>query len=200
MIKELHDLADIAAKLAQTDSGMEKDLILIAGLPGVGKTTLARELVERTRAIHFEIDEVKRLVVPEDIVTQEIDPPEYRYKYYAATIRRLPELFARSSTQVVIIDETFHLEEFREMWNQAATELDIRLHWIEAVCREATVKERLCLGKDRECHILGDEAFPMYLLFKKMYEPMQTAHEVVDTGRDIVPQVEKIVGKLPLLK
>ena len=193
MTYQLEDLAEIAAKLAKTGRGIQKDLILIAALPGVGKTTLAREFARQTDGIHFDIDEIKRVVVPEDMVTEGIDPPEYRYKYYAGAIRKLPDLFAQSSVGIVIMDETFHLQAFRDMWNDAAVKLNIRLHWIVAVCDEEIVKQRLSVGKNRENHILSGGGHHMYSLFKKAFEPVEGPHEVVDTAEDIVSQVQKIV-------
>lgn len=200
MVFKLDDIAEIAAKLTERDTGVQRNLILIAGLPGTGKTTIAKEFVRQIEAVSFDIDDVKRRLVPKEAVTKEIDPPEYRYKYYAETIRKLPELFAESPTNTVIIDETFHLRDFRELWHEAAKELNIRVHWVEAVCEEAVLKERLCVGKDRQCHILGDEAYPMYCLFRDAFEPMNEPHEVVDTCKDIGPQVKRIVEKLSLRK
>jgi predicted kinase len=190
---QLEDIAEIAEKLSDLGPGIQKNLILITALPGVGKTTLAREFARQTKGIHFDIDDIKRVVVPEDMVTEGIDPPEYRYKYYAGAIRKLPDLFAQSSVQIVIMDETFHLQAFRHMWDEAAKELNIRLHWVQAVCDEEIVKQRLSIGKDRENHILVGKGYQMYLIFQKEYEPIKEPHEIVDTGKDIVPQVQRIV-------
>jgi predicted kinase len=190
---QLEDIAEIALKFADLGLGIEKNLILITALPGVGKTTLAREFARQTKGIHFDIDDIKRVVVPEEMVTEGIDPPEYRYKYYAGAIRKLPDLFAQSSVHIVIMDETFHLRVFRHMWDDAAKELNIRLHWVQAVCDEKIVKQRLSIGKDRENHILVGKGHQMYLLFKKEYEPIKEPHEIVDTGKDIGPQVQRIV-------
>jgi predicted kinase len=197
---ELKDISEIAKKLTDLDRGIEKNLILITALPGVGKTTLAREFARKTRGIHFDIDNIKRVVVPEDMVTEGIDPPEYRYKYYAGAIRKLPDLFAQNSAQIVIMDETFHLQTFRRMWDDAAKDLNIRLYWVQAVCDEEIVKQRLRIGKDRQNHILAGKGDQMYLLFKKEYEPIKEPHEIVDTGKDIVPQVQRIVRKWSLGK
>jgi predicted kinase len=190
---QLEDISEIAKKLTDLGMGIEKNLILITALPGVGKTTLAREFVRQTKGIHFDIDDIKRVVVPEDMVTEGIDSPEYRYKYYAGAIRKLPDLFAQSSAQIVIMDETFHLQAFRHMWDEAAKELNIRLHWIEAVCDEEIVKKRLSIGKDRQNHILAGKGDQMYLLFKKEFEPIKESHEIVDTSKNIVPQVQRII-------
>ena len=194
---KIDDMEEIAAKFTTQSPGVERHLILLSGLPGVGKTTVAKELARQTRGLHFDIDEIKRLVVPQDLVTEDIDPPEYRFEYYSRTIHRLPSLFAKSPTQVVIIDETFHMRSFRQMWNETCKELNVRVHWIEAVCCDKLVKERLRIGKDRENHILSaDEAYSIYRLFKKAFEPMEGPYQVVDTGREIVPQVEKIVTNI----
>ena len=191
----LEDLGEIAGRFPDLEPGTERHLILIAALPGAGKTTLARELARQTGGVHFEIDEVKRAVVPGDRVADEIDPPEYRYKYYAKAIGQLPQLFAQAPSHIVIIDEIFHLRKFRDMWRHAAKELNIHVHWVEVVCSDEVVKERLCVGKGRENHILGDKAFPMYLRFKEVFEPFKGPREVVDNTKDLAPQVKRILGK-----
>ena len=196
---ELDGIKQIAAKLPDLDSAIKRDLILITALPGVGKTTLAKEFARQTRGIHFDLDDIKRVVVPEDRITEGIDPPEYRYQYYAKAIGMLPDLFAQSPAQTVIMDETFHLQAFRRMWGDAVKKLKIRLHWVEAVCDEEIVKERLSIGKDREKHILVGKGYQMYLLFKEAFEPIEDLHEIVDTSKDIVPQVQRIVKEKSIL-
>ncbi len=193
---QLDDIAEIAAKLIAPDPGNELALIIVVGGPGVGKSTLAREFAKQTNSIHFEIDEIKREVVPKEIAAKSIDPQEYRYKYYAEAIRRLPQFFAQSPSHMVIIDETLHLQIFRQMWQEAAKELNVRVYWINAKCDDETVKQRLLHGKGREGHILGDKTLSMYLQFGKAYDSLEVPHEDVDTSQDIVPQVQRIIRKL----
>jgi predicted kinase len=99
---------------------------------------------------------------------------------------------------MVIIDETLHQQIFRQLWQEAAKELNIRVYWINANCDEEIIKQRLLREKGREDHILGDKTHSMYLLFEKAYDPMEGPHEDVDTGQDIVPQVRRIIRKLGL--
>jgi hypothetical protein len=76
--------------------------------------------------------------------------------------------------------------------------LNIRVYWINANCDEEIIKQRLLREKGREDHILGDKTHSMYLLFEKAYDPMEGSHEDVDTGQDIVLQVQRIIRKLGL--
>ena len=40
------------------------------------------------------------------------------------------------------------------------------------------------------------KGYQMYLLFKKAFEPLNEFHAIVDTSKDIVPQVQRIVTDL----
>lgn len=191
-------LAELASRLSGLALGGELTLIIVVGGPGVGKSTLAREFASQTDSIHFELDEIKRRIVPEEDAKQGIDSAEHRYAYYAEAIRQLPEYFTRSPTHIVIVDETLHLQVYRQFWREAADELDITVHWINANADDEVVKRRLLRGTGRKGHILGDESHDMYLLFGEQYDPMQRPHEDVDTGLDTVLQVRRIVRKLEI--
>lgn len=167
-------------------------MILIAGLPGVGKTTLAREFARQTRGIHYELDVIKQAVVPADRGTGGIIPPEYRFQSYSWAIRKLPDFFAISDSQTVIMDEPFHLQAFRRMWDTSAKKLGVRLHWVEAVCDREIAKVRLSIRA-------GKYSIINFLLFEDAFEPLAGLHEVVDTSKDIVPQVKRIVKQRSIL-
>ncbi len=195
---QLDDIFQMAEKLNNLAHGHDLSLMIIVGAPGVGKTTLAREFVKQTNSIHFEIDAIKKQIVPKEIAKKGIDPPEYRYMYYAEAIRRLPHFFAQSPSGLVVIDETLHLQKYRQFWQDSAMKLNIKVYWINVNCDDKILKQRLLCGKGREDHILKDNAYSMSLLFEDSYDAMEEPHEKVDTDQDIVPQVHKIVTKLEL--
>lgn len=43
-------------------------LVVLSGLPGVGKTTRARELARRLRAVHVRVDSIEQALRPEGLV------------------------------------------------------------------------------------------------------------------------------------
>lgn len=74
-------------------------LVLLSGLPGAGKTTLAGALVERLGAVHLESDAVRRQLFPE---------PQYTPEEHGAVFARMAAL-ARDELEagrVVIVDAT----------------------------------------------------------------------------------------------
>ncbi len=63
------------------------------------------------------------------------------------------------------------------------------------ICDEEIVNERLNIGKDQPNRILVGKGWQMqmYLLFKKAFEPIKEPHKIVDTSKDIVPYIQRIV-------
>ena len=48
-------------------------LIVIGGLPGVGKTTIARELARQTAAVHIRIDSIEQAIRDSGLLRQSMD-------------------------------------------------------------------------------------------------------------------------------
>lgn len=153
-------------------------IAFLAGFVGVGKTSLAQVLSNKTGYLHFDIDEVKKQIFPID--------PDYEKNmrlgipFSYATKRKVFDLvvedFARLSVvhSRLIVDETFHKRALREIAFEGA-----KLHfggyilvWVTA--NEDTVRNRLLKGP-REGHILNNP-MGMYRGIKKQFEPFTEPH------------------------
>jgi len=171
-----------------------KKLFLLAGLPGVGKSTVAQAMIKKLNAHNVDIDDFKKLVVDPNAVTKEIDPPETRWLYYQHAIQHVVGLFEQGVT-TVIMDEVFHLHTLRSQVENVCAKHGVRVHWIEVRCSYETVEKRLN-AKSRVGHILStDEALAMHLLFKNLFEPFpcgSTNHTVVhnEDGIDLHQALE----------
>jgi predicted kinase len=158
-----------------------KKLLLLAGLPGVGKSTVSGILIEKLGAKSVDIDDFKKLVVDSRTVTREIDPPATRWLYYQHAIQHVLDLFEQGIS-IVIMDEVFHLNSLRMQLEEVCVERGVQVVWIEVCCSYETVAKRL-ESSGRPGHILStEEALAMHLLFKEIFEPFSGAnnHKVVD--------------------
>ena len=59
-------------------------LIILAGLPGTGKTTIARELARQLGAVHVRIDSIEQAVRESGVVAVSLDDAGYRVGYAVA--------------------------------------------------------------------------------------------------------------------
>ncbi len=157
-----------------------KELVLIAGVPGVGKSTLARRIASAKGGTVLDLDDFKRAAVASALVTRQIDPPEVRWAYYQAA---LDHAFTLDGT--VIMDEVFHLDSLRKRLELACMARDVHVLWIEVRCPYAVVESRLRAGT-RVGHILStEEALSMYLRFQEIFEGFPEGkynHVVIDTS------------------
>ena len=120
-------------------------------------------------------------------------PDQYRLGAYKWAIHKLPDFYAVSDSQTVIMDEPFHLLAFRQMWDESAKQLGLRLHWVEAVCDREIAKARIEIRNLQENGSTSPDSFVNFLLFEETFEPFTGHHEIVDTSIDIRLQVERIL-------
>jgi predicted kinase len=172
-------------------------LILVIGCPGVGKTTVARELARQTQGLHFEIDQFKMNIVSSNKLKNSIDPPEDRFRYYTNAMDEISLLLIEKKPHTVIIDDTFHLHSYRKYWLDYAKQQNIHAWLVEINCSESLVKQRLLNTTDRHHHLLSkQDTVHMHWLFKEVFEPVKNPLLRINTSDNIITQVSKVVRKL----
>ncbi len=145
-------------------------VIFLAGLPAVGKSTLAQQMAKKYDGKVLDIDDIKRKLSDPNLVTSSIDTPEIRWRCYEEAARQIFQFF-KNGEDVVIVDEVFHLNELREKLEALLASNEVEVVWIQVVCSFEQVKKRL-ESKSRTGHILStDEALKMYVLFQEIFEP-----------------------------
>lgn len=174
---------------------MKKKVLCFAGLPGTGKSTVSRIVSEKTRGLLLDLDIYKKQVVDPKLVTESIDPPDLRWKYYSLAIDGMKLL----PHEIVIVDEVFHLGELRRLFEERCAENHMETKWFEVTCPTNLVKERLLIP--RPGHILSpQQAIIMNQLFSDLFEPFSLVNNYTQINNDgsLKPEIlaEKIVQTL----
>jgi predicted kinase len=110
-------------------------LIILSGLPGAGKTTIAREAARRLPAVHIRIDTIEIAIRESGVVVVSIDDAGYRVGY------ALAEDNLRLG-QIVIADSVNPLPPTRDAWRRAAERARVPSLDVEVICSDAVEHRR----------------------------------------------------------
>ena len=154
-------------------------LILVCGLPGTGKTTLAERIAKEHNAIHLNTDIIRRKYLKERTYSEEEKKMIYD-KLFSETEESLKE------SKTVVLDGTFYKKELRKKATDIAKEYTI----IECVLDEEILKKRL--GKRAMCNVASEANYDVYLKVKEQFEPIEEKHLVIDTSLPEEEQMKKV--------
>ncbi|MBN2330661.1 MAG: AAA family ATPase [Candidatus Aenigmarchaeota archaeon] len=146
-------------------------LYLVCGLPGTGKTTVAKELSSLTGGIVLRTDEIRKQLLSNPQYT-----PEEKRLVYDAMLRTAGSMLRAGA--LVILDATFHLRKEREAAKDMAGKAGSGHVMIEVRCDERTVREHL-----RKRRVGADESdadFGVYKKIEQEWEPLKGEHHVID--------------------
>jgi predicted kinase len=110
-------------------------LIIFAGLPGTGKTTIARELARQTHAVYVRIDTIERAIDESGIAGRDMSDAGYRVAYAVCEDNlRLG--------RTVVADSVNPLRITRDAWMDAARRAGSPAINIEIVCSDPVEHRR----------------------------------------------------------
>ena len=115
-------------------------LIVLGGLPGVGKTTIARALARAIGAMHIRIDSIELAIRESGLFEGPMNDAGYRVGYAVAEDNlRLGRM--------VIADSVNPLPITREAWRAVATRAQVKLVEVEVVCSDEQEHRRRVEGR-----------------------------------------------------
>lgn len=157
------------AESGGVDDG-EQRLVVLCGLPGVGKSTVAAMVTDRLGATRLRTDAVRKELFAEP--TYSDTETEQVYAELHERARR-----ALDAGESVVLDATFARREYRSMARELAAACDVSFSLVEVVCEASVVERRVT---EREGISDADRA--VYRQFREEFEPIGAEHAVVDNS------------------
>ena len=166
--------------------GSRATLVLLSGLPGDGKSYLARRLAEACGAEIVESDAVRLRLTGEPRFT----PAEHRrvFDVCHALVERL-----LGEGRVVIMDATNLVEVHRRAVYAIAERAGARLIIVRVEAPEPTARRRL---EERAARGEGLADWAVRQRMRRTREPISRPHRRVDTSGDISDAVKEIAAEI----
>ena len=162
-------------------------LIMISGLPGTGKSYLARKLAEKLPFVVIETDFVRKTLFPKPTYTAQESGLVH------GTCHRLINKLLNKGVRI-IFDATNLIEHQREMIYHLAEKAAAKLIIVRTAAPEEVVRERLRRRKEEPVpHDISDADWRVYKRMSRRQQRVGRTPLVVDTSGDIERAVNKIL-------
>jgi len=148
-------------------------IVIVCGLPGVGKTTFAKKLAPLINATVLSTDKIRK-----ELISLPTYEKEERRLIYDVMV--LSAKYLHNSGANCILDATFNREESRTEVKKKLRIQDREFFVIECTCPENIIISRL---KERK-NDYSDAGVEVYQKMKKIYEHVKGKHITIDTTLD----------------
>lgn len=170
-------------------------LVVLSGLPGTGKSTIAKLLAVKRSATYLRVDEIESVLIRDTSLGRDIGPAGYIVAF----------AIARSNLacgNLVIADSVNPVPESRQGWRNVAEESGATVLEVEVVCTDEDEHRRRVEARSAD---IPDLELPTWEMVKaRDYAPWATTRLVIDTARlrpeEAVAEIGKQIDAVPSVR
>jgi len=151
-------------------------LIIFGGLPGVGKTTIAKALAKQLKAVYLRVDTVEQVLKRE----AQLDGPEGYMVCWAQALENL------KLGMTVIADSVNAIQITRDAWQNVAKDAAVTFLEMELVCSDS--REHQQRIETRDADIVGHQ-LPKWQDVKGREYERWSPHLVFDTAKQTPDEI-----------
>lgn len=169
-------------------------IVLMAGLPGTGKSTVARELAARTSGRVLSKDEIRHAI----FLPEEIEFSAAQDDFCVSVMLEIAEyLLSRSPSRLIFLDGRPFSRRY-QIENVIAAAASMNQPWriIECICSDETARGRLAADAQTAAHPAGNRNFQLYLEVKSRFETILHPKTVIDTEQPLPACLQQALAAL----
>jgi adenylylsulfate kinase len=152
-------------------------LVVMAGLPASGKSTIAVQLSARLGAVLLSKDKVRATLFPSELIEYSSSQDDFCIEII---LQAAGYILERNPSSIIIIDgRTFSKRSQIQRIEAAAEHFHTKLKVIECVCTDETAQRRI--AQDKGTHLAANRNFDLYLRLKADSDPIELPKLILNT-------------------
>ena len=169
-------------------------IVIIAGLPGTGKSTLARALAQRLPGAVLDKDSIRASLFQPAHIEYSLTQDDFCGEIMLQTAAYL--LSKHTELKVLLDGRTFSRRYQRERVIEFCSQVGTSWATLECVCSETTALGRIAEAMAANNHLAANRSPELYREIRKAWEPIDQPKLVVDTDENMESSVDRAVHYL----